>query len=230
MAAIAEAVAGLVGGIGDLAKTGYDLWSNQRDFDYQKNLQNQIFEREDNAVQRRMVDLKAAGLNPNLAAGSTAGAGAVVGRSNTPSLSGNPVGTALDMASHVQQLRNQRVENQILNNQKKLSDVETNTAQLQSVFDRAALYNQLGIKGMAIRFVDGKPTLYSPEFKNQWSIDDSPLMKQLGWQVQNNRNSADLLQRDVDWYTADKLINIVGSTARNIGSFSGAYYNFNKRR
>ena len=109
------------GAVGSLFKTGYDMWTNQRDFDYQKSLQQDIFAREDNAVQRRMKDLQAAGLNPNLAAGSAAGAGAVVGRSNTPGLSGNSVGTALDMAAHVQQLRAQRKENEILENQKSIT-------------------------------------------------------------------------------------------------------------
>lgn len=45
---------------------------------YQKDLQQKIFEREDNAVQRRMADLEKAGLSKTLAAGSAAGAGAVV--------------------------------------------------------------------------------------------------------------------------------------------------------
>lgn len=45
---------------------------------YQKDLQQQIFQREDNAVQRRVEDLQKAGLSKTLAAGSAAGAGAVV--------------------------------------------------------------------------------------------------------------------------------------------------------
>lgn len=216
------------GAVGELFKTGYNIWSNQRDFDYQKALQNEVFAREDNAVQRRMKDLEAAGLNPNLAAGSAAGSGAVVGRSSTNQLAGNPVGTALDMASHVQQLRQQRIENEILNNQKRLSDKETKTAELQSVFDRAALYNQLGIKGMVIKFRNGSPYILADDWK--MNLDDSPLVKQLDWQLQNNKNSADLLQKDVNFYNLDKVGQYLG---QGIQLFSGAgsgYWNFTRRR
>lgn len=51
----------------------------QRDvFNYQRTLQNRIFGREDDAVQRRVRDLKAARLSPVLAAGSAARAGAPI--------------------------------------------------------------------------------------------------------------------------------------------------------
>lgn len=46
--------------------------------DYNKQLQNTIFMREDNAVQRRAQDLASAGLSKTLAAGSAANAGAVI--------------------------------------------------------------------------------------------------------------------------------------------------------
>lgn len=63
--------------------------SQQQQFDYSKELQQQMFQREDNAVQRRKADLIAAGLSPVLAAGSAASAGPVVS-TNAPQLQNMP--------------------------------------------------------------------------------------------------------------------------------------------
>ena len=216
------AIAGIAGGLGSLFKTGYDMWTNQRDFDYQKNLQNDVFAREDNAVQRRMADLQAAGLNPNLAAGSSAGAGAVVGRSNTPSLSGNSVGTALDIAQHIAQLRNIREENEILKNQSSKSAAEARMANNEALLDNLNLLTILGLKPGVHYNKDGQITAIHKEFTDdiKWLNQDNNLfMNFMKWNWLNAKNSADLLQRDVDYYNSDRFFRYLGNTAGALNNF-----------
>ena len=234
--AIAEAVAGLAEGAYNAYASYQDRqWArqtSQRDFDYQKALQQQIFEREDNAVQRRRADLEAAGMNPNLAAGSAASAGAVVGRSNTPGLpsAGNPVGTALDTASAVAQLRAQREQNQILKNQEKESAAKAKLANNEALLDNINLNSMLGLKTHLTWNEKEKAFQadWSGNFNRQLTRENSPIMNYLYWQYQNNKNSADMLQKDVDFYTADKIANYLGVGASIFSGAGSGALNFRK--
>lgn len=65
--------------VGSNLLTGYLNYKNQKDtLNWQKDLQRDIFAREDTSIARRVADLKASGLSPVLAAGQGAGTGGTV--------------------------------------------------------------------------------------------------------------------------------------------------------
>lgn len=206
----------IFGGIVDVAKLGYNLYTNKRDFDYQKALQQQIFEREDTAVQRRMADLQAAGLNPNLAAGSAAGAGAVVSRSNT-----NDLGSALDTVMAMNSIKAQK--QQVENAKKEYEYLSYQTAKYQQdwAYDRITQLANLGFNPKIKFDSDGKIKVSAQKRENDFF--DTPLGNLFDYNLQNQRNSADYLQKELNWYTANQVTNLVTSLLPNIG------FNFGKR-
>lgn len=113
-----------------------NLQFQNENLQYQKDLQKQIFAREDNAVQRRVDDLVAAGLSPTLAAGSAANAGQAIETQalhNDYSPKTMPtyglssmIGAGLDALKAVGELNRQRSEIEYLQNQSK--NVQADTA------------------------------------------------------------------------------------------------------
>lgn len=61
-----------IGIVGDLLSTGYNIFANERQFNYQKELNNSLMQREDTAIQRAMADAQNAGLSRMQALGQTA--------------------------------------------------------------------------------------------------------------------------------------------------------------
>ena len=111
---IGAAAVGL-GAASGLANT-YMQWQNLQ---YQKDLQKDIFAREDTSIARRVADLKASGLSPVLAAGQGAGTGGVVSTQAPQfdtSISQNTL-NALGILKMEQDIAHSRTQQKLLANQ-----------------------------------------------------------------------------------------------------------------
>lgn len=98
--AVGMGAGAFIGGMADL----WNLRQEEEKRDYDRALQQEIFAREDTAVQRRAADLEAAGLSKTLAAGSAAQAGSVV-RTEAPSMKANNAMAGAQLAMQVAQTK-----------------------------------------------------------------------------------------------------------------------------
>lgn len=183
-----------------IANSGLNSTSQFGNMAYQHYIQNQLFAREDNAVQRRMNDLKAAGINPNLAAGSSANAGAVI---STKSPEFN-LGNALDYKAAQEQINyqqaqtnNAKVTNDILNNQYQTDKLKRNIEQI-NFNNLIGLPSYINSRGQVTTHdVNGTATLIP---------DNSPVKLMFNLGLMNQENNASLLQNQVDFMKSDKFI------------------------
>lgn len=139
----------------DYADKNFELASDN--LDYQKALQERIFAREDTALQRYVNDLKSAGLNPQLAAGSSgSGAGSVVS-TTAPQHDSSWLGKLklnLDYVSAIENVRQQKLQTDILQNQKMTTRYESNLMRDKSLLNSDTYGDQVNLSHYAAEMRD----------------------------------------------------------------------------
>lgn len=175
--------------------------------------QNKSWSREDNAVQRRMADLRKAGLNPNLAAGSAASSSVV----NAPQLSINP-GQMIDAATAVEQIKQQREATKAAQSYSALMDAQAKQARLDYARDRFNTFYNYGfdvtpsVNGGEFGFHwNGKWTGNSYETNLTSNFGTSPFLRSLGATLQSQEYQRDLLGKQNVWYNTNQIMNQIWS-------------------
>lgn len=175
-----------------------NLAFQRENLQYQKDLQKQIFAREDNAVQRRVDDLVAAGLSPTLAAGSAANAGQAI-ETQAPQNGYSPktmpnlglssmIGAGLDALKAVGELNRQKAEIDYLQNQSK--NVQADTANKLIFGENAGEWYKLRNYGLDLKN------------KNQ-AFNNEILERTKENQIKSLQYKTDLLNNELWWSNAD---------------------------
>lgn len=202
----------------EYADKNFELQSEN--FDYQKALQERIFAREDTALQRYVSDLKAAGLNPQLAAGSHgSNAGAVV--STTPPQRDaswlDKLHFNLDYITSMEQIAQQKYQTEIMrqNAKKAKEDYLTSAYNTTVAGDLAAQsLRDTELEGYAYKLYNGTIT---PEEFNKYSWYLTPILNS----VTKGNAEADVARKNRDTYNLRTVLDVLKSVTGAYRAFRG---------
>lgn len=234
--AIGGAAAGLLGGLFNSASQSATARENLRlqkeNLDWQKHVQQQTWQREDTAIQRQKADLIAAGLNPYMAMnGSGANSGSIVStqapqQEITPTFGSvfqnamsNAIGSYFDYKMAQNQIKQQELETKYM-----------------------AIRNMDAINNFAFDWSDENGILhYYGDKGNVSGINLTNMGKILQQNVIDTLNQGDLLNRQREWYTSDKIESYIMDSIDRVISGSnsargwfgtprrgGGYYNYRR--
>lgn len=179
---------------------------------YQKNLQQQMFQREDTAVQRREADLLRAGLSPTLAAGSAASSGPIV-NTKAPEIKGlDPA--MLNIVTQAMGLLKMKADITQTESSKNLIDQQADKTKAEAAlrWHDAGYYNNKDIPTNSTNISKDLSTLIG------LFTDESPkqIIKDIGNKVQDVKKEVDNKILNVDHKTVDRLMNMTpGDRAKN---------------
>lgn len=141
--AIAEIIAGAVKGTAD---TGLGIWNAYQTYknnQYQKDLQKQIFAREDSAIQRRVVDAEKAGFNKFSVIGEGSNAGSAVSV-QAPHISEDMGSKIADSLSTIYSLAQQKAQSKMADIASKQADIAFSLDKNEAVLEKAQQLQALG--------------------------------------------------------------------------------------
>lgn len=222
---------------------GYDIFSNERNFkaqkeqlaleneryienrDYQRALQQKIFEREDTAIQRASLDAQKAGFSPLTVAGNGASSGALVGSTYQAPASGQVSFTPIDTMALVRGLqemsiaqdandRAERATNAEIAFKQAQLDNETQRIGFDFMLRNAEMFNNYQLASEELRQrgaeFDWNKTKWDKEFEWQqkkWSDEQNNFSKRLLLDVekmrQDNMQFAANFAREGVWRAED---------------------------
>lgn len=166
---ITGAVGSSIGAIGSIG-TGIANYYQQKELlNYQKQLQREIFQREDTAIQRRASDIKAAGGNPALAweNGSGAGAGSAVSM-QAPQIDSSTFGTLAHSSASFYDIDRLLNQNKITDAQ--VANLDASTAKTYAETE-VALLQQLGIMESTAKTKEEKYLIHKEREKLTYDLD-----------------------------------------------------------